>query len=326
MTISVYNEWDPLKEVLVGDMREDRLPHWSPDWGRYHGCKECLDEFGGQYHLDALPERTQGTIKQTDTLADKLQSLGVAVHRPKLLSKEINNIEPVGTWVQFARDSHLVIGNTVIETNLRMTSRNKEHLAWTEFWCDKTLNDPNVHYMKMPDTSPILTGKTPKDFVSDPRLFLEGGDTFILNNDILVGFSSFASSPNGIRWLQHHLGNNWQVHTVQLKPEWLHLDCVFAVVREGLAICNLDALADGKLPDIIANWDIIPASAEECLAMGSNTVCLEPNVILIGAEHTRLIKEVEKKNGHCIPIPFDKPSEWGGGIRCSTHPVVRDSK
>jgi N-dimethylarginine dimethylaminohydrolase len=46
--------------------------------------------------------------------------------------------------------------------------------------------------------------------------------------------------------------------------------------------------------------------------------------VIIGAEHKRLIREIEKHGVLAVAVPFDKPSELGGGIRCSTHPLLRE--
>jgi glycine amidinotransferase len=59
--------------------------------------------------------------------------------------------------------------------------------------------------------------------------------------------------------------------------------------------------------------------------VGCNTLCLEPGAVLIGAEHKRLIREIEKRGVRVVAVPFDKPSELGGGIRCSTHPLLREA-
>jgi N-dimethylarginine dimethylaminohydrolase len=48
-------------------------------------------------------------------------------------------------------------------------------------------------------------------------------------------------------------------------------------------------------------------------------------VVIIGAEHKRLIREIEKREVLVVAVPFDKPSELGGGIRCSTHPLFRET-
>jgi len=110
---------------------------------------------------------------------------------------------------------------------------------------------------------------------------------------------------------------------VPLTHQWLHLDCVFAIVRRGLAIADLTAFRNG-LPDPVKDWKIIPATSEEAHSLGCNTVCLEENVVLIGAEHKRLIKELKNERAEVVSTPMDAASMWGGGIRCATHPLRRE--
>lgn len=323
-TIGVSNEWGKLEEVLVGDSSWFTFPKWSPDWGRYHGFKEMLDGLEGVPLEQAYPDRATGMIEQTEGLVRTLEERGVVVHRPRRLTEAEIASSPIGVASQFARDPQVVIGKHVIETNLRMIARNKEHLGFEQLFRERLPQDPSARHVRMPDTSPILPGQTEADFIADPRPFLEGGDTFVLGKDILVGFSSLASSPAGADWLQNYLGpDGYQVHLVPLTPKWLHLDCTFAVIREGLCLAHMGGLAQGRLPEPIRDWEVIEATAEEAQVMGCNTFCLEPGVVLVGAEHTRIIKEIEKRNATVIPVPFDKPSELGGGIRCTTHPLVR---
>ena len=49
------------------------------------------------------------------------------------------------------------------------------------------------------------------------------------------------------------------------------------------------------LPGPIQEWEVIEASLEEGHALGVNTMCLAPNVVVIGEEHQRLIKELETR-------------------------------
>ncbi len=324
--IGVFDEWSKLREVLVGDGSRFTLPRWSPDWGRYHGYEELLKGQEGVRLSDAFPESGKGMVEQTEGLVKVLEANGVVVHRPRLLTDAEIAVRPVGLASQFARDPQIVIGKNIIETNLRMAFRNKEHLGFEQVLRNRLEHDSDARHVRMPETTPMLPGETDDDFLSDPRPFIEGGDTFVIGKNILVGFSSLASSPAGVAWLQRYLGpDGYRVHIVPLTSEWLHLDCIFSVIREGLCMCYLDGLKDARLPDAIKDWEVIVATADEAHALGTNTVCLEPGVVLIGAEHKRLIKEIEKRSCEVIPVPFDKPSEWGGGIRCSTHPLLRES-
>jgi N-dimethylarginine dimethylaminohydrolase len=324
--VGVPNEWGKLKEVLVGDSSRCAFPRWSPDWGRYHGFEEMLRGLEGVSLQRAMPERAKGVVEQTEGLVRVLEDRGVTVHRPRPLTDAEIAATPAGLFNQYARDPQIVIGKHIIETNLRMMFRCKEHLGYEQLFRTRLTEDLDARHVRMPDTTTILPGETEEEFLNDPRPFLEGGDTFVLGKDILVGFSSLGSSPAGVAWLQRYLEpEGYRVHLVPLTTEWLHLDCMFAVVREGLCICFVPGLKEGQLPRVIKDWEIIEANAEEAHALGCNTICLEPDVVIISVEHKRLIREIEKRGVSIVPIPFDKPSELGGGIRCSTHPLHREA-
>jgi N-dimethylarginine dimethylaminohydrolase len=47
--------------------------------------------------------------------------------------------------------------------------------------------------------------------------------------------------------------------------------------------------------------------------------------LLIAEEHSRLIKELEKRKANVVSgFRLNIMSKWGGGIRCATHPLLRD--
>ena len=320
----VYNEWDRLREVMLGDVRESVLPQYQEDWGRYANLKEFMPGNAGVKWIDRDPESGQKMIEQVDNFEELLKSYGVKVHRPSSIPKSVRDGNRLlGDGMIYARDSHLVVGHHIIQTNMRMTFRIKEHYCWSPLFQKYCENNPGIRWINMPDVKPEPDGKTPAEWIADRRLFVEGGDTFILDKDILVGFSSLGSSPAGIDWLQRILADDgYRVHRVPLKDEWLHLDCCFAVIKEGLAVACMDAFKEG-VPDPLKDWEFIEASPEECHVMGSNTLCLEPGKVFIGSKHERLISEIDKRG--CVPISVDYDAvEWnGGGIRCTTHPLVR---
>ena len=132
--MGVFNEWGKLREVLVGDSARCVFPRWSPDWGRYHGFKAMLHGLEGVPLQQAMPERAKGMREQTEALASVLEDHGVVVHRPRPLTDMEIAASPVGLFNQFVRDAQIVIGKHVIETNLRMMFRCKEHLAYEQFF------------------------------------------------------------------------------------------------------------------------------------------------------------------------------------------------
>src|SRR5690606_23388029 len=91
--------------------------------------------------------------------------------------------------------------------------------------------------------------------------YLEGGDIFVLGRKILIGHSGNCSNPEGARWLQHMLGNEYDVEMVRLDKLFPHLDCVLMTPREGLAVVCEEAFPEG-LPAHIRDWDRIVVEKE----------------------------------------------------------------
>ncbi|MEU9181724.1 arginine deiminase family protein [Streptomyces sp. NPDC048550] len=209
----------------------------------------------------------------------------------------------LGGFPVFMRDPILVVDKHVIELAAKTPFRRKEIFSVRELLERRVAQDPQADYVSM---RPPLPAK-PTRMSDGPGPFLKGGDIFVMGKDVLVWKSGMASDQAGIEWLQRYLGpDGYRVHEVPLTENWLHLDCIFAVVRRGLCICDTSGLEHG-LPSILKDWEVIPATSEEAHA------------------HTRLIRELEMREATVVSgFRMDIASQWGGGIRCASHPLLRD--
>ncbi len=195
--VGVHNEWNRLREVMLGDIRGNIMPQFQEDWGRYANLSEFIPGNEGMKWIDRDPENGQKMIEQIDGFEKILKSHGIKVHRPRPIPDCVRqNITTLGDAMQYARDPHLVLGRNIIQTNMRMTFRIKEHYGWTPLFRRHTEQNSGIRWVGMPDVEPTPEGTTPEQWAQDARLFVEGGDTFILGKDILVGFSSLGSSPS----------------------------------------------------------------------------------------------------------------------------------
>ena len=133
-----------------------------------------------------------------------------------------------------------------------------------------------------------------------------------------MGKSGQASNQAGIGWLRRFLGpQGYRIQEVPLTDEWLHLDCVLPAIRPALAMAVKTAFRDG-LPGPIQEWEVIEASPEEGHALGVNAMCLAPNVVVMGEEHQRLIKELETRQVEVVSgFRMDAVSLWGEGCAAS---------
>jgi N-dimethylarginine dimethylaminohydrolase len=325
--IGVYNEWGKLREVIVGILPEDVLVPTPTHMCYAYLDKETLrllEKHQGKPLKDFAPELVKGTAHQLDGLATAYEKAGVKVRRPRPLNGDESRFGAelaLGGAPVYVRDPILVVGRHLIELAVKTPYRRREIFGLREMIERRIAEDPRARYYSMPQPRPVK----PTPSYDGPGPFLEGGDIFVMGRDILVGNSGLASDRAGIDWLQRALDpEGYQVHEVLLTGEWLHLDCIFAVIRPGLAVCNSRGLAQG-LPALLKDWEIIPATPEEAHKMGCNTVCLRENTPLVAEEHTRLIKELEQRKVDVVSgFRMDIVSQWGGGIRCASHPLLRE--
>lgn len=326
--IGVYNEWGKLREVIVGVLRDDAVtPTPTHFCYQYMGkaTLELLQKHQGKRLQDVAPDLVQGTIRQLEGLVTAYERAGVKVHRARPWTTEEQQFLAhlaVGGFPVYVRDPILVVGKHVIELAVKTPFRRREVFAIRELLQRRVAEDPQARHVAMPQPLPVK----PTPTSDGPGPFLEGGDIFVMSKDLLVGNSGLASDRAGIEWLQRYLGpDGYQVHEVPLQKRWLHLDCIFAVVRRGLCLCDSSGLKNG-LPAVLKDWEVIPATPEEAHALGCNTMCLEENTVLIAEEHSRLIKELEKRRANVVSgFRMDVAAQWGGGARCASHPLLRDA-
>ncbi len=317
--VSVHHEWGKLKEVVVGTGQGLRMPGYSKfvDFIYDPQYLEKMKKDGGKPAMEVEPEMTPKVISQIDNLAKVLEEHGVVVHRPNLLneqqSKYLNYVQ-LGQMQLYARDPMLVIGNTIIETALKVPMRAKERFGLRNILLQRAKTG-GANYVAMPAPDP--------DFPED-GVYIEGGDVLLNGYEIYVGNSDRASSDAGRWWLQKLLGPKYHVHEIKLSNKWEHLDCVMALLRPGLGLLHREGVT-GELPDSLKDWDFIDVTEEEALHLGANCLVLDDTTAIMDKAHQRIIAEVRKRGHKVIEIPYEAVSTWGGAMRCSHHPLIRES-
>lgn len=317
------NEFDRLQDVFVGAYDYDApLPASSYSVLQYMGAEfaDDMDRSAGMTMREAHPpELLERFEQEIESLVAVYEAHGVRVRRPRTLTAaEYEFVQPGGIPI-YARDPVLALHDTVIDGAVMMPFRRKEVFGFRDDFIELAETDSAVRRLTVPQPVPT---ELHRDVPEEPGPFLEGGDVFVLDNTVLVGTSGLASNKAGVDWLRRQF-DGLRFHEVRLQHHWLHLDCVLAVVRPGLAICHREAFLDG-LPEPIADWEIIEATAQEAHVMGCNTVCVEQNKVIIPNEHTRLIDELVKRDVEIVgDFSFEWISRGGGGVRCATMPIRR---
>lgn len=320
-SVSVNHEWGTLKEVIVGRGEDMVLPSYCDAVSFIYDPKyiEMMKKDGGKPIGEVEPESAKMVIEQINGLAKVLKQRGVIVHRPRRLTNpaEKRYMADVqkGSFFLMARDPILVIGNNVIETAIKIPFRAKERYAIRPI-IRKRIKGTGTKHVAVPAVSPAFR---------EDGIYLEGGDVMLNGYEIYVGNSGRGSNKAGIEWLQNYLGPEYKVREIKLNPEFEHLDCVLALLRPGLGLICRKGI-QSELPESLRNWDFVEVSVDEAKKLGANCMVLDDKTVIM-AEHQHRIAEVLRKKGHnVIEIPYDQVVTWGGGFRCSHHPLRRESK
>ncbi len=339
-SVYVDYEYGDLKEVIVG-LPYGMSPSLEAKW--FADALKVLPEDEADYSRKTAgmlwteminPEtgksETQMLEEENQAFIAILKSLGVKVYRPTEITvdfiKEHYGADLLlnGFSQDFPRDNMAVIGNNVIEFNLRTPIRKVDISGFRDILSEKC-SDPTVKWFSMPHTELLKPARADTPF-------LEGGDVIVLGRTILVGNTenpSVGSNEAGYKWLKNILGDQYTVKRVRLVESVLHLDCVLSVPRSGLAIICEEAFIDG-LPEEIKDWDLIRVSLEDVKRLAVNGLPVNSqNYILSYNRHNdnrSMQAELEKRGIRVHRVFFGTHNGQGGALRCATQPLKRKVK
>jgi len=323
--IGNHSEFGVLREVVIGSPQDLTLPPFSKDLRHYNDELRSTLEATGNKPLSIeqhFPERWAQTSEQMDGIARIFESNGVTVHRLRPYTKEEKSyldVQQQGCSQLYPADPVFIIGNHFLEINIRRAYRRKEVFPIRDLVLPIIEADPDSHHVAMPPARPWSPSG------EGPGPFLEGGDILINGNDLIVGMGSLCSNKAGIDWLTRYIEPyGYTVHPMPIEGNILHALGITCLLREGLMMAYMPALADG-LPEPLKNWDVIELTREEMESHATVGVSLDATRYMIDPHHNRVMDELYKRGIEPIPAPSDAIGYWGGAIRCITLPLRRDA-
>jgi N-dimethylarginine dimethylaminohydrolase len=317
--MGVEFEWGSLREAIVGIVPADQFVvlewaeylRWlSPEW------QALVREHAGRRLIDVAPETAKRMEQQVDGFARVLTERGVRVHRPQRLAPPVSRyLAPNEEGGQlYSRDPVLIVGTKVIESAMRISCRRREVFGLRPVL--RALAARGFEWIAAP--TPLPTDP------SDDDLFLEGGDVLLDGPNVYVGVSGCASNERGASWLQSVLGTTCTVHIVELQPNVLHLDCAMGLVRPGLGLRCPEEFA-GPLPAPLERYEFIDVTRDEAARLAANGCPLDERTLLVAQGNERLDEELRHHGVDVVTVPYDAPVALGGALRCSHHPIWRET-
>ena len=353
-----WNEWDPLKHVIVGRAEGTMVQAPEPAVQLdFPDQKFPLGTFG------SLPKEMEDKAAELlDNYAAILENRGIRVDRPSPL--DFSQVIQTPDWKQDSmfgcmppRDVLLTIGAEILEAPMSFRSR------WFEYLCYRPLleqyykEDPGFRWETAP--KPRLTDRTyKKDFwkewnsisekeqwkrtvnsdwiISETEPLFDAADVARCGKDLFVQ-KSMVTNDAGIEWLRRHYPDH-RVHRVTYREmlPW-HIDATLIPLRPGLALINPERPALGNAHNELFKkngWELVeaPKSVRKekmplctcSMWLNMNCLVIDTKTICIEAAETPMMELLDKYGFEVIPVPLFEVSPFGGGLHCATADVYRE--
>jgi len=295
MKVNSHNEWDKLREIIVGSARGTAA---VLTWDRPDPIAPELMKKALALASEAYPSWFVNEVEEDlDNLAATIAKAGVKVHRPNVHDLKKMYSTPfwssTGNNIYNARDLYLVVGNTVIESPSHMKSRYFEATALYDIWYEyfdagfrwiagpkPRLNtevvsayfrDENERELTEEDKryAELTKGRLEKlHRLSEVEILFEAANTLRMGKDLLY-LASSSGNLKGAKWLQSVLGEQYRVHVTSDIYRSSHIDSTVMCLRPGLVVLNSKRVNERNCPPIFDKWeklyfeDVAPTSQTE---------------------------------------------------------------
>jgi len=301
--IHSFNEWDPLREVVVG--RAD-FSNWPSDDPVFAQESEKTTWRETPVPSGPVPDWIiDETNEDLDVLVQTLEQYGAAVHRPKA----INFQERGGMYNYCPRDRLLIHGSTIVDPAMMYPCRDME----IEALDDVVYRSDTVH--RMPRNGQYV---------------MDAANVLRLNDQML-----FLESVSGNYQAAHWLMGKFPYVKIEICKFYsgAHIDSTIVPLREGLVMVNASRVNMDNLPNVFDNWEVIWIDdvveqafyqypyASKWIAL--NMLVLDPNTVIVDKQQNKLIKILEIQNFTVIPLELRHSRTLGGGFHCVTLDLIR---
>lgn len=154
---------------------------------------------------------------------------------------------------------------------------------------------------------------------------MEGGSFAWLNSQTAVVSVGHRSNAEGARQLGEVLKTfGVELLCVDNTGYGLHIDGSFVMVSTDLALAFIQDLPWWFLEKLKELGIHTLDPDEEDGAFGVNCLAVRPGRVLMSAHAEKTAKRLETAGIEVVLVPYDQLHRSGGGIHCSTLPLIRD--
>lgn len=345
--VNSWDEFTQLREVVVGDVTNARLPAMT-DVSAWMACyPELSARELDQVAEGAFPKQViEETTEDLATLISTLRSLGVRVHQPAAPDHAQTFSSPEwssdGYLSYCPRDVTMVMGHSIIETPSPMRARYFELLGgMRELFQDYMLNGATWISAPKPRLADELYSldEDGLPLLGESEPVFDAANVLRVGRDLIYQVSR-SGNEMGLRWLQSALrtigDGKFRIHPVRGVYGYTHIDTTITLLRPGLVLLNPERLRPEAVPALFRNWDILwsppvrdirPTVVPHPLSapwLGMNLLMVSPEVAIVDADQPELIAAIEARGITVLPHRLRHSRVLGGGFHCVTLDIVRD--
>jgi glycine amidinotransferase len=288
--LNSYDDWSPLKEIVVGsaDGYREHAADLSFDLFFYDNLTQDNQERSHGYYPRIGAPSTDGrrlAIKQryveelnedVEGIADTLSALGVTVLRPiRTVAGEITTpawSAPVLPPLNL-RDNTLVLGDEIIETPPMLRARYFETqflkpiflhyfavgARWTQMprpWMTDASFDVDAYGDRTIGSTEGIRTAQPSPFDVGLEPMIDAAQCLRLGRDLVVNIAT-ANHAMACDWLERHLAGRFRVHRMFQLTDG-HIDSAVLALRPGVLLVRSPDVVD-HLPPELKKWKAIVA-------------------------------------------------------------------
>jgi len=301
--INSYNEWSPLKKIVVGSATHANWPVNDPVFAK-ESEKTTWQE--SPVPRGPVPERIiEETNEDLDGLVTTLTGLGVQVVRPDPLNFQVHD----GLYNYCPRDRLLVYGSTIVDPAMMYPCRDME------LQCYHDIVDSADRYLFMPRNEGFVLDAANVCRLGDKMLFLE----------------SASGNRKAYDWLCAQLPDV-EIELCNFYAG-VHIDSTIVPLREGLVMLNASRVNFDNVPRVFDGWhkiwvnDVVAQDfyqypyASKWIAM--NMLVVDPHTVICDRNQIQLIRTLESYKFTVIPLELRHSRTLGGGFHCVTLDLQR---
>lgn len=302
--INSRNEWDPLKEVILGTATN---AHWPVNCNKFRNLENTTAWKESPVPAGPVDKKiVEETNEDLDKFKECLESLSIIVHRP--IDLDFQSFD--GMYNYCPRDRVLIVGNQIVDAPMLYPTREKEI--------------ESIEYLF--DSAPIKS-------VNKSAIF-DAANICRLGEDLLYLISE-SGNLQGAKWLQEVLPE-YKIHILDNIYRGVHIDSTITPIREGLVVLNADRINQDNIPNILKTWDKIWITGNDIVPQGFigypyaskyialNFLTINPYLVICDPNQTYLRNELSKHGVESIGIELRHSRTLGGGHHCVTLDLVRE--